>query len=168
MTSKTRVALAFLFAAALASGCDSCKNDPKAAPPPPAADAARPAFSVNISPSAPTSAPMPAGDFKKFFPKENVVFSSTKEGFAEAKLHKDGNEVAILTIVDAEKLAYAKAKFDTATEKLEGFPLLQIGTNQSSVLVKERFQVKVLSQSLDHEARKAILAKFDLKALGGT
>jgi hypothetical protein len=166
MTARYRTLLCVMaLGAALAPGCDSCKKgDPK-----PAADAAKPAISFNIAPSAPsTVAALPPGGFKPFFPKENVVFSSSKEGFAEGKLSKDGNEVAILTIIDAERLAYAKAKFDTATEKLEGFPVLKTAPNQSSVLVRERFQVKVQSQTLDHEARKAILATFDLKGLAGT
>jgi hypothetical protein len=154
--------------AALATGCDSCKKDgPKSTPQGP--DAAP--VTVNLSPEGGSSAtPMPPGGFNKFFPKEGAggftrSFSSQKEGLVEAKLLKDGNEVAILTIVDAEKLAYAKAKFESATEKLEGFPVMTIGPNQSSVLVKDRYQVKVTSQTLDHEARKRILATFDLKGL---
>ena len=43
---------------------------------------------------------------------------------------------------------------------------MTVGKNQSTVLVKNRFQIKVSSQTLDHEARKAILATFDLKGLG--
>jgi hypothetical protein len=165
MTSLSALLVALALGAGLVAGCDSCKKDEPGTTPAP--DGAPSTVTINISPpDASAAKPMAAGEFKKFFPKD-VVFSSTKEGFAEAKLQKDGNEVAILSIVDAEKLAYAKAKFDTATEKLDGFPVLKIGANQSSVLVKERFQVKVQSQTLDHEARKAILATFDLKGLGG-
>ena len=43
---------------------------------------------------------------------------------------------------------------------------MKVGNNQTSVLVKDRFQVKVSSPTLDHEARKAILMTFDLKGLG--
>ena len=52
----------------------------------------------------------------------------------------------MLSIADAERLANAKAKFEGSTEKLEGFPLMTVGKNQSTVLVKDRFQVKVSSQ----------------------
>lgn len=113
----------------------------------------------------------PAGTLNKFFPKDGEggykrVFTADKEGYAEAKLQKDGKEVAVVSISDAERLAYAKAKFESATDKLEGFPLMTVGKNQSTVLVKNRFQVKVSSPTLEHEARKAILSTFDLKGLG--
>ena len=159
-----------LCALIFVSGCDSCskKNDAKSTP---ETDAAPAYVTVNLSPSvAPSANPVPVGGFKKFFPKEEGgytrVMTSEKEGFAEANLLKDGKDVAILTIVDANKLAYAKAKFEGSTEKLGDLPVLKIGGNQSSVLVKDRFQVKVTSQTLDHEARKAIIAMFDLKGLG--
>lgn len=128
--------------------------------------------------AAPTAAPsssvpaLPTGSFNKFFPKDGDggyarVFSADKEGYAEAKLQKDGKEVAQLSISDAERTG-AKGKFEGATEKLEGFPMMTVGKNQTTVLVKDRFQVKVSSPTLDHEARKAILATFDLKGLGST
>lgn len=167
------LALGVALAAALATGCNGCKKDePKSTR---WDDAATAVTTVSVSPSGSAAVPpILAGVLPRYFPKdENLagykrIHSADKEGYAEAKLQKDGKEVAILSIADAEKLAYAKAKFDSATEKLDGYPLMTVGNNQTSVLVKGRFQVKVSSQTLDNDARKGILSKFDLKGLEGT
>jgi hypothetical protein len=127
---------------------------------------------VTVTLAPPDAAPAaPTGSLNKFFPKDGDggykrVFSADKEGYAEAKLQKDGKDVATISISDGDRLAAAKGKFEGATEKLEGFPLMTVGKNQSTVLVKDRYQVKVSSQTLDPEARKAVLAMFDLKGLG--
>jgi hypothetical protein len=110
------------------------------------------------------------GSFNKAFPPDGLdghkrVFTQEKEGFAEAKLQKDGKDVATLAISDASTDADAKAKFAKSTEAVEGFPLVTVGKNQSALLVKDRYQVKVSSQTMDAEARKALLSKFDLKML---
>lgn len=157
-----------LLALPLASGCK--KDEPKSTRWDDAAAAIASAPPADLD-AAGAVAPIPAGSLNKYFPKDGDggykrVFAADKEGYAEAKLQKDGKEVAIVSIADAERLAYAKAKFDGSTEKLDGFPVMAVGKNQSTVLVKNRFQVKVSSQTLDHEARKAILAMFDLKGLG--
>lgn len=104
------------------------------------------------------------------FPPDGVdghkrVFTQEKDGFAEAKLQKDGKEVATLSISDTNANADAKEKFKDAKEKLGEWPMMTVGKNQTTVLVKERWQVKVSSQTLDHEARKKLLDKFDLKKL---
>lgn len=113
---------------------------------------------------------LPTGTFNKFFPKDGEggysrVFTADKEGFAEAKLQKDGKDAATISIADADQNPDAKSKFAAATEKLQGYPVTTLGKNQTSVLVKDRFQVKCSSQTLDHEARKAIIGTFDLKGL---
>ena len=168
MSSRKILVTALLLCAAFTGGCK--KDEPKSTRWDDAAAAV-----ASASPSdgdAAGAVPLaPAGMLNKFFPKDGEggfkrVFAADKEGYAEAKLQKDGKEVAILSISDAERLAYAKAKFDGATDKLEGFPLMTVGKNQSTVLVKGRYQVKVTSQTLEHDARKAILATFDLKGLG--
>ena len=117
-----------------------------------------------------SSAPLETGSLNAYFPKDGAggyarVFTADKPGYAEAKLQKDGKDVAQLTISDADRVPGAKEKFATATEKLEGYPLMQVGKNQSTILVKDRLQVKVSSQTLDEAARKAILSTFDLKGL---
>ena len=122
------------------------------------------------NPAPPSSVPKTeTGSFNRFFPKDGVggysrVFTADKAGYAEAKLQKDGKDVATLTVADADEAA--KAKFTSATEKVAGFPVVKLGNNQSTALVKDRFQVKVSSQTLDHEARKKILESFDLGGLG--
>lgn len=93
------------------------------------------------------------------------VFTQEKDGFAEAKWQKDGKDVATLSVSDTNANADAKSKFDGAKEKLGEWPMMTVGKNQTTVLAKNRWQVKVSSQTLDHDARKGILGKFDLKQL---
>lgn len=170
VNSDWTLAVVLAVPAMLASGCSSCSKEESKAT---VADAApAPPVTVNLSPAPKASAAlMPAGALTKFLPKDGAggykrVISGEKEGYVEAKLQKDGKEVAIISITDAERMAYAKARFDGVTEKLLDYPLTKIGDSQSLVLVKDRFQVKVVSTTLDHEARKAILATFDLAGLG--
>jgi hypothetical protein len=168
MNSSRILVLALVLCAAVTGGCK--KDEPKSTRWEDAAAAV--AQSTPVDADSAAAVPLaPAGTLNKFFPKDGEggykrVFAADKEGYAEAKLQKDGKEVAVLSISDAERLAPAKAKFEGATEKLEGYPLMTVGKNQSTVLVKNRYQVKVSSQTLEHEARKAILATFDLKGLG--
>ncbi len=124
-------------------------------------------------PAAASGAPeaRPGSAFNTFFPADGVegtsrVFSQEKAGFAEAKLKQDGKEIAVLSISDAVNDPDVKAKFASATDKLEGMPLVTVGKNQSALLVKDRYQVKVSSPSLDAEARKAWLGRFNLSGLG--
>jgi hypothetical protein len=167
-SARTVVAVQALFLGAALVAC-SKKEEPKdagAAPPSVAAQSTRP----SLAPTAVAPAPIGAGIFNKAFPKDGQggyarVFAPDKEGYAEAKLLKEGKEVAVISVADAERLAYARAKYGSATERVDDFPVLQSGTNQTSALVRERYVVKVVSSTLDHEARKAILATFDLKSL---
>ncbi len=153
------VALGFCFASA---GCK--KDEPKST----RWDEAG-AAPASAAPSS-SAAPIAAGTFNKFFPKDGEggfkrIYSADKENYAEAKLQKDGKEVAQLSISDTERLPAARDKFDAATEKVDGFPVLKVGNNQTTALINKRYQVKVASPTLDHEARKTILATFDLKGL---
>src|SRR5512133_136194 len=105
-----------------------------------------------------------------FFPADGTdgfsrVFTQEKEGFVEAKLKKDGQDVATLAISDASNDEGVKAKYATASDKLQDQPLVTVGKNQSAVLVNHKFQVKVSSPTLDAAARKALLSKFDLNGL---
>ena len=129
------------------------------------------AAAVAQTATAPTASATATGSLNRYFPKDGDggykrVFTADKEGYAEAKLQKDGKDVATLTIADTNTAPEAREKFKSASEKLDAFPLMKVGNNQSSALIKDRFQVKVSSPTLDHEARKAILATFDLKGLG--
>ena len=88
---------------------------------------------------------VPTSTLKNYFPPDGAggyrrVIRAGKDGYAEAALEKDGKEVAVLSISDAERMAYVKAKFESATEKLEGSPLLTVGSDLSTILVKDRFR----------------------------
>ncbi len=155
-------ALALVLAAA---ALVACKSEPKSTRWDDAAAAAStPAPIASAGPVAEGST------FNAAFPPDGVdgckrVFTQEKDGFAEAKLQKDGKDVATLSIADTNANAEAKAKFDGAKEKLGDWPMTTVGKNQTTVLVKDRYQVKVSSPSLDHDARKKLLEKFDLKRL---
>lgn len=111
------------------------------------------------------------GDFNAFFPASadgyNVVFSQEKKGFAEAKLKQDGQDVAMLAVSDTVSLPAAAAKYQSSTEKLAGYPVLDIGDTQTGLLVGDRFQVKVIGRdpSFTPEVRREWLQKFDLAGL---
>lgn len=154
-------ALAVVFSAALLA----CKDEPKSTRWNDAAAAAStPAPIMSVGPVTEGSS------FNAAFPPDGVdgakrVFTQEKDGFAEAKLQKDGKDVATLSIADTNANAEAKSKFEGAKEKLGEWPMITVGKNQTTVLVKDRYQVKVSSPSLDHDARKKLLEKFDLKRL---
>ncbi|MFO0587521.1 MAG: hypothetical protein U0441_08280 [Polyangiaceae bacterium] len=104
-----------------------------------------------------------------FFPADGTdgmsrVFTQEKDGFVEAKFKKEGQE-ATVSISDANGDDGVKSKFATATDKVNGQPLVTVGKNQSAVLVHDRYQIKVSSQSLDEAARKSLLGKFDIDGL---
>lgn len=111
------------------------------------------------------------GEFNKFFPKGQDdyerVYTQEKKGFAEAKLKKDGKEVAMLAVSDTKSLPSAAAKFANAKATIAGYPSVDLGTTQTSVLVNNRYQVKVISKapSFDKEDRVEWIEKFDLNGL---
>jgi 3D (Asp-Asp-Asp) domain-containing protein len=110
-------------------------------------------------------------NFNKFFPSAGSgyerVYTQEKKGFAEAKLKKDGKDVAMLSISDTKSTPSAATKYQQSTKKIGGYPALEIGTTQTGVLVNNRYQVKVLSRdpSLTPRDREAWLQKFDLNGL---
>ncbi len=110
-------------------------------------------------------------EFNKFFPKPEPgyerVYTQEKKGFAEAKLKKAGKEVAMLSISDTSSVPSAADKYQKSTEKIGGFPTIEVGNTQTGVLVAKRYQVKVLSRdpSFDKSARQSWIAKFDLNGL---
>ena len=109
--------------------------------------------------------------FNKFFPSSGqgyqVVFVQEKKGFAEAKLKQDGKDVGMLSISDTTSLPTAAQKYQASSEKLSGYPMLEIGNTQTGVLVSGRYQVKALTRdpSFTKENRRAWLQKFDLVGL---
>ncbi|MGK7879042.1 MAG: hypothetical protein AB4060_02940 [Crocosphaera sp.] len=111
------------------------------------------------------------GSFNKFFPPSGGgyqrVYSQEKKGFAEAKLKKDGKEVAVLAISDILNNPSAAKKFEKSTQKIKGYPAVSQGKTGTAVLVGDRFQVKVLSRdpAFSESDRQAWLEKFDLNGL---
>ncbi|MEM9136611.1 MAG: hypothetical protein AAGB01_04600 [Cyanobacteria bacterium P01_F01_bin.42] len=110
-------------------------------------------------------------EFNQFFPDAadgfERVFTQEKKGFAEAKLKKDGQNMAMLSISDTSSLPNAASKYDQATESIAGYPAVEIGNTQTAILVAERYQVKVLSrdQSFDQENRQDWIQRFNLSEL---
>lgn len=109
-------------------------------------------------------------EFNKFFPNEEAgyqrVYTQEKKGFAEAKLKKDGQDLALLSISDTTSLPTAAAKFSNSTKTIDGYPAVEVGNTQTAVLVG-KYQVKVLSRSPSFTAsdRADWIEKFNLDGL---
>lgn len=109
--------------------------------------------------------------FNRYFPQASNgfdrVYTQEKKGFAEAKLKRDGQDVAMLSISDTASLPSAAAKFRNSTKKIAGYPAVEIGKTQTAVLVGDRYQVKVLSRdpSFTPSDREAWLQRFNLDSL---
>jgi len=104
-----------------------------------------------------------------FFPEEieggKRTFTTEKPGFVDAKYVKDGKDLLVLTIADIIDNADSKEKFAKSTEKLGDYPVATFGKKQTMVLMKDRYQAKIISETLTHDQRKAVLGKLDLKAI---
>jgi hypothetical protein len=111
------------------------------------------------------------GTFNQFFPggqgDYEIIPSQEKKGFAEYKLKRDGDTLAMLTINDTLSLPTAAAKYNVATETIAGYPAVNQGTTATGLLVNNRYQVKVLSRDPEFTQadRVAWLQKFDLVGL---
>ncbi|MEM1309745.1 MAG: hypothetical protein AAGF98_09720 [Cyanobacteria bacterium P01_H01_bin.153] len=111
------------------------------------------------------------GTFNSFFPSSEgefkVVPSQEKQGFAEYKLKRDGETLAMLTINDTISLPAAAKKYENAADTLGGFPMVEQGSMATGLLVNDRYQVKVLSRSEGFTASDRVtwLEKFDLEGL---
>jgi hypothetical protein len=109
--------------------------------------------------------------FNQFFPGASAgyerVFTQEKKGFAEAKLKKDGKDMAMMAISDTISLPDAAKKFATSTATVAGYPAVEVGSTQTAVLVNDRYQVKVLSRDpgFTKSDRQTWLQRFDLKGL---
>ena len=103
-----------------------------------------------------------------FFPPEDHglrrTFTQEKLGYAEAKLVREG-KTAQASISDTNNNPNARAKFDGASDRVKGHPLVTVGKRQSALLVNGRWQVKVSSSDFDAAERKALLEAFDLAQL---
>jgi hypothetical protein len=117
------------------------------------------------------SKPVEGGKFNKFFPAGGGgyqrVYTQEKPGFAEAKLKKSGQDVAVISISDTASNPSAAQKFQQSSQKIGGYPAVNQGSNGTAVLVGNRYQVKVQSRSpgFTQSDREAWLQKFDLSGL---
>ena len=123
------------------------------------------------APAAVSDAAIAGGEFNRFFPAAlddyDVVPSQEKTGFAEYKLNQGGTTVAMLSINDTISNPDAAQKFADSTEQIAGYPAVDIGSQQTAILVSDRFQVKVQSRddSFVRDDRVAWLEKFDVSGL---
>ena len=123
------------------------------------------------APAAVEKAAEKGGTFNQFFPASEgeykVVPSQEKKGFAEYKLKRNGETLAMLSINDTISLPAAAAKYENATANVAGFPSVVQGTTATGLLVNGRYQVKVLSRDASFSAadRALWLEKFDLQGL---
>ncbi len=123
------------------------------------------------APSGSSTTATAGGNLNKFFPQKtgdaDVVFIQEKAGFAEAKLKKSGKEVATLSIADIAGRSGAADKFNNSAMMIAGYPAAESGSQGTSVLVKNRFQVQVRSKEDGFTAndRRQWLEKFDLRGL---
>lgn len=123
------------------------------------------------APAAVSDAAIAGGEFNKFFPAAiagyDVVPAQEKSGFAEYKLNQEGTTVAMLSINDTVSNPEAAQKFADSTEQIAGYPAVDIGSQQTAILVSDRFQVKVQSRddSFVRSDRVAWLEKFDVAGL---
>lgn len=115
--------------------------------------------------------PVAGGSFNKLFPGTQAgyerVFTQEKKGFAEAKLKQGGKDVALLSISDIASNPSAANKYKQSTRQIAGYPAVNQGRTATSILVGDRYQVKVLSRdpAFTESDREAWLQKFKLNAL---
>lgn len=111
------------------------------------------------------------GTFNQFFPSSQgdytVIPYQEKKGFAEYKLQRGDQTLAMLSINDTISLPAAAAKYEEATETVSGYPIVNQGTTATGLLVNGRYQVKVLSRdpAFTQADRVDWLQKFDLQGL---
>jgi hypothetical protein len=114
---------------------------------------------------------VPGSLFNKMFPKPegdyDVVYTQEKPGFAQAKLVKKGDDLATLSIFDTASNPESVAKYKDSTETFAGYPISEIGSNGTGLLVGDRFQVQIRSVNANFSKfeREDWLKKFDLANL---
>ena len=109
------------------------------------------------------------GEFNKFFPAAGDgyerVFTQEKKGFAEAKLKKDGQDLATLAVFDTSSTPATATSYSNSTTQIAGYPAREIGNTQTAILVNNRYQVKVLSTVLTPSERADWIEKFNLDGI---
>jgi hypothetical protein len=120
-----------------------------------------------------TGAPLPGGEFNRFFPKQSgnddMVAKQEKEGFAQYSLRRDGEEIAQLSVTDLRGNPQAAEKFMQPDMTIADYPAKKDGSKGTVLLVEQRFQVKVRSPGgqLNESDRVKWLQAFDLAGIAG-
>ena len=165
-----------LFIGMLAAGTTlitlaGCKeNPPDYQTQPPVSNAPKPRAVGNIKPAKP-NAVVEGSALNKIFPPTGggykVTYTQEKKGFAQADVVQDGKKIAIISISDTLANPDAKAKFTTTSDSIDGYPAAAVGSQGTAILVGDRFQVQVRSQSpaLNADGREGWIQKFNLDAL---
>lgn len=108
--------------------------------------------------------------FNRYFPDSSNeyerVYTQEKKGFAQAKLKREGKEIAILSISDVANTS-AVNKFQDSSSKIKGYPAIEQGKTATAILVNDRYQVKIRSKdsSFTQSDRQKWLGKFNLRGL---
>ena len=108
--------------------------------------------------------------FNSYFPDSSNgyerVYTQEKQGFAQAKLKREGKEIAILSISDVANTS-AVNKFQNSTSKIKGYKAIEQGKTATAILVNDRYQVKIRSKdsSFSQGDRQKWLGKFNLRGL---
>ena len=112
------------------------------------------------------------GAFNRYFPDSGSgyerIYSQEKQGFAEAKLKRDGKEMAILSISDVLNNSGTVNKYQDSASKIGGYPAVTQGKSATAILVNDRYQVKIRSKdtaAFTESDREKWLGKFDLRGL---
>jgi hypothetical protein len=116
---------------------------------------------------------VPGSTFNPLFPRGaaemqgyGFTYLQEQEGFAEAALSRNGSQVALLSITDTATTPEMRDKYQNSTFQIDDYPAYE-AENTTSVLVVNRFEVQVVSESdsFTAEDREAFIQEFDLPAL---
>ncbi len=117
--------------------------------------------------------PVAGGEFNALFPQVaaplDLVYTQEREGFAQAELSDDGEEVATLSVSDTNTNPSARDKFDGSDIEIAGYPAAAVGSQGTAILIDNRFQIQVRSRvdSFTEDDRSEWLSRFDLAGIAG-
>lgn len=126
---------------------------------------------VNMGGDTAVVEPIAGGEFNQYFPSDDgeydVIFTQEKEGFAQAQLNFQGDEVATLSVSDTATNPDALEKFASSDATLAGYPTASVGSLGTAVLVGDRIQVQIRSKddSFTADQRTEWIEQFDLSGL---
>jgi hypothetical protein len=111
------------------------------------------------------------GEFNRYFPEAqegyDIVYTQEISGFGVASLQYEGEEIATLAITHVANNPEMADKYADSPESLDDYPLAEVGSEGTAILVADRFQVQVRSKQDDFDAsdRETWLRRLDLDGL---